>query len=73
MPPEARTNFLLLVQRVRADFGLSVLIASRSFDALRDMGVSAIFTPGSPVPEAAIEVIERLNEQLGYAQVEPAR
>jgi len=49
------------------------VIPPEDFSALREMGVSAIFTPGSPVPEAAIEVIERLNEQLGYAQVEPAR
>ena len=48
------------------------VIPPEDFQALRDMGVSAIFTPGSPVPEAAIEVIERLNEQLGYAQVERA-
>ncbi|WP_374576080.1 methylmalonyl-CoA mutase [Phenylobacterium sp.] len=49
------------------------VIPPEDFDALRDMGVAAIFPPGSPVPECAIEVIERLNEQLGYAQVEPAR
>ena len=44
------------------------VIPPEDFQALRDAGVAAIFTPGSPVPEAAIEVLERLNEQLGYAQ-----
>jgi methylmalonyl-CoA mutase len=32
------------------------------------MGVAAIFTPGTVVPEAAITVLERLNVLLGYAQ-----
>jgi methylmalonyl-CoA mutase len=40
--------------------------------ALRDMGVAAIFTPGTTVPDAAIHVIERLNELLGYAQEQAA-
>ena len=34
------------------------------------MGVAAVFTPGTPVPDAAIEVLDRLNEQLGYAQLD---
>ena len=38
------------------------------FAALADMGVAAIFTPGTVVTEAAITVLDRLNEQLGYAQ-----
>ena len=37
-----------------------------------DAGVAAIFTPGTVVPEAAIEVMDRLNEQMGYAQLEKA-
>jgi methylmalonyl-CoA mutase len=32
------------------------------------MGVAAIFPPGTVIPEAAIKVLERLNEELGYAQ-----
>ena len=32
------------------------------------MGVAAIFPPGSVIPETAITLLERLNEQLGYAQ-----
>ena len=39
--------------------------------ALEEMGVAAIFTPGTVIPQAAITVLERLNEQLGYAQEPP--
>ena len=45
------------------------VIPLEDFDALRDAGVAAIFTPGTVVPEAAIEVMDRLNEALGYAQL----
>ncbi len=48
------------------------VIPPEDFQALRDAGVAAIFTPGTVVPEAAIEVMERLNEQMGYAQLENA-
>ena len=44
------------------------VIPPEDFDALRQAGVAAIFTPGTVVPEAAIEVMDRLNEALGYAQ-----
>jgi methylmalonyl-CoA mutase len=56
----------------RADILVVVggVIPPEDFQALRDAGVAAIFTPGTVVPEAAIEVMERLNEQLGYAQLE---
>ena len=45
------------------------VIPPEDFDALREAGVAAIFTPGTVVPEAAIEVMDRLNETLGYAQL----
>ncbi|MFN3513894.1 MAG: methylmalonyl-CoA mutase [Phenylobacterium sp.] len=48
------------------------VIPPEDFQALKDMGVAAIFTPGTSVPDAAIEVMERLNEQMGYAQLETA-
>jgi methylmalonyl-CoA mutase len=44
------------------------VVPPEDFKALHDAGVSAVFTPGAPVPEAAITVLERLNEKLGYAQ-----
>jgi methylmalonyl-CoA mutase len=54
----------------RADIMVVVggVIPPEDFAALADMGVAAIFTPGTTVPDAAIGVIERLNKQLGYAQ-----
>jgi len=54
----------------RADIMVVVggVIPPEDFAALRDMGVAAIFTPGTSVPDAAIRVIERLNVLLGYAQ-----
>ncbi len=44
------------------------VIPPEDFKALEDMGVAAIFAPGTVIPEAAITVLDRLNEQLGYAQ-----
>src|SRR5207302_730687 len=49
------------------------VIPPEDFKALQDMGVAAIFTPGAVVPEAAITVLERLNELLGYAQEQAAQ
>jgi methylmalonyl-CoA mutase len=46
------------------------VIPPEDFQALRDAGVAAIFTPGTVIPEAAIEVLDRLNEELGYAQLD---
>jgi methylmalonyl-CoA mutase len=48
------------------------VIPPEDFKALEEMGVAAIFTPGTVIPEAAITVLERLNEVLGYAQEAPA-
>jgi methylmalonyl-CoA mutase cobalamin-binding subunit len=36
--------------------------------ALRDLGITGIFPPGTPIPDAARTVLDRLNERLGYAQ-----
>jgi len=44
------------------------VIPPEDFKALEEMGVAAIFTPGTVIPEAAVTVLERLNELLGYAQ-----
>jgi methylmalonyl-CoA mutase len=35
---------------------------------LLDMGVAAVFPPGTVIAEAAVEVLEKLNQRLGYAQ-----
>ncbi|HEY3695174.1 methylmalonyl-CoA mutase [Phenylobacterium sp.] len=59
----------------RADILVVVggVIPPEDYPALREAGVAAIFPPGAVVPEAAIEVIERLNEALGYAQLDAAQ
>jgi len=44
------------------------VIPPEDFKALTEMGVAAIFTPGTVVPEAAVTVLERLNALMGYAQ-----
>jgi methylmalonyl-CoA mutase len=49
------------------------VIPPEDFPALTDMGVTAIFIPGTAVPDAAITVLERLNEHLGYAQEQAAQ
>jgi len=49
------------------------VIPPEDFKALEEMGVAAIFTPGSVIPDAAITVLDRLNEQLGYAQEQAAQ
>ena len=37
------------------------IIPPQDYDFLREAGVSAIFGPGTPVPEAAAEVLEVLK------------
>jgi len=49
------------------------VIPPEDFKALEEMGVAAIFAPGTVIPEAAITVLDRLNEQLGYAQEQAAQ
>lgn len=49
------------------------VIPPEDFKTLEEMGVAAVFTPGTVVPDAAITVLERLNELLGYAQEQAAQ
>jgi methylmalonyl-CoA mutase len=49
------------------------VIPPEDFKALEDMGVAAVFTPGTVIPESAIVLLERLNELLGYAQEQAAQ
>ena len=48
------------------------VIPPQDFDALYDAGAAAIFPPGTVIAEAAIELLDKLNVHLGYAQREPA-
>ncbi len=44
------------------------VIPPQDYPALYDAGIVAIFPPGTVIAEAAIKLLEKLNEQLGYAQ-----
>ena len=48
------------------------VIPAQDFAALREAGADAIFPPGTVIAEAAQDLIERLNERLGYSQRAPA-
>ena len=47
------------------------VIPSQDFIALREAGADAIFPPGTVIAEAAQDLLERLNERLGYRQRAP--
>ncbi len=42
------------------------VIPPQDFDALREAGAGAIFPPGTVIPEAAVDLLEKLSERLGY-------
>src|ERR1700733_6455533 len=44
------------------------VIPEQDFKPLRDAGVDAIFPPGTVIAEAAIRLLEQLNQRLGYTQ-----
>jgi methylmalonyl-CoA mutase len=44
------------------------VIPEQDFQPLRDAGVDEIFPPGTVVTDAAMRLLERLNERLGYTQ-----
>lgn len=44
------------------------IVPPEDIAALKDMGVAAVFSPGTNVPRAALLLLENLNVRLGYAQ-----
>ena len=44
------------------------IIPDEDVKLLRDLGIAAIFPPGTAIPDAALTLLDRLNEHLGYAQ-----
>jgi methylmalonyl-CoA mutase len=44
------------------------VVPAQDFQALFDAGVTAIYPPGTVIADAAIDLIGKLNERLGYAQ-----
>ena len=67
LAPELKAE---LAQQGRDDILMVVggVIPPQDFQALRDAGAAAIFPPGPVIAEAAIELLEQLNRQLGYTQ-----
>jgi len=47
------------------------VIPPQDYPALYDAGVTAIFPPGTVIAAAALELLQKLNEQLGYSQPDP--
>ena len=47
---------------------LGGVIPEQDFRPLREAGVDAIFPPGTVVPEAAMNIVQQLNERMGFAQ-----
>ena len=44
------------------------VIPREDMQTLLDMGVAAIFPPGTVIPDAALVLLDKLNRRLGYAQ-----
>ena len=44
------------------------VIPPEDIQTLLDMGVAAVFGPGTPIAQAAVDVLDKLNARLGYAQ-----
>jgi len=44
------------------------VIPPQDYPALYEAGVTAIFPPGTVIAAAALELLQKLNEQLGYSQ-----
>ena len=40
---------------------------------LIDMGAAAVYPPGSTIADTAVDLIDKLNQRLGYAQPAPAK
>ncbi|WP_439573106.1 methylmalonyl-CoA mutase [Phreatobacter sp.] len=65
--PELRAE---LEKQGREDIMIVVggVIPPQDFDALYAAGASSIFPPGTPIAEAAIDLMDKLNAKLGYVQ-----
>ena len=44
------------------------VIPPEDVQTLIEMGAAAVFPPGTVIPDAALALLERLNQKLGYAQ-----
>jgi methylmalonyl-CoA mutase len=48
------------------------VIPPQDFQALLDAGAAAVYPPGTVIADAALDLLTRLNQRLGYAQSEQA-
>ena len=55
-----------MLTSVEPEGGLPLPTADASGDELFRMGAKAVFGPGTNIPEAAADLVEKLNAQLGY-------
>ena len=46
------------------------VIPPEDVPTLLEMGAAAVYPPGSSIPEAALDLLEHLNQRLGYSQAE---
>ena len=69
--PELRTE---LEKQGRGDIMVVVggVVPPGDYQALYDLGAKAVFGPGTNIAEAALDLIGKLNTQLGYAPAEAA-
>jgi methylmalonyl-CoA mutase len=58
-----------LAEQGREDIMIIVggVIPQGDFEALREAGAAAIYPPGTVIAQSAIEMLEKLNEQLASA------
>ncbi|MET4634829.1 methylmalonyl-CoA mutase [Kaistia defluvii] len=63
-----------LARQGRPDIMIVVggVIPPGDFEALMEAGAAAIFPPGTPVTEAAADLLEKLRGHLGFAQKHPS-
>lgn len=47
------------------------MIPPSDVQPLLDMGAAAVYLPGSAIADTAVDLIEKLNQRLGYAQPAP--
>ena len=64
-----------LVRVGRPDIMIVVggVIPPSDVQPLLDMGAAAVYPPGSVIAETAADLIEKLNQRLGYAQPAPRK
>jgi methylmalonyl-CoA mutase len=65
--PEVKAE---LEKQGRGDIMIVVggVVPPQDYDALKQAGAEAIFPPGTVIAEAAVELVQSLNQRLGYGR-----